>query len=110
MSKSDFAESNDYSSTWFSQFASNQFKHLIPPAYLDRIREYVSDLDAAALRVNSDGLVNDVVIVNDDLVFRFPKNDRARQALAQETRILDLVRRYVDMPLPVFGSLGIAVM
>ncbi|MGH2522287.1 MAG: phosphotransferase, partial [Anaerolineales bacterium] len=40
--------------------------------------------------------------MNDARVFRFPKNEHAREALAREIMILDLVRRYVEMPVPAF--------
>jgi aminoglycoside 2''-phosphotransferase len=70
--------------------------------YLDRIRERFPSLDLASARLNRDGLVNDVVIVGEELVFRFPKNDAARLALAQEAHVLDLVRRYVSQPVPYF--------
>lgn len=52
--------------------------------------------------MNRDGLGNDVVIVNDQRVFRFPKHVQAKQLLRKETRILAFVRQYVDMRLPVF--------
>ncbi|HZS05259.1 MAG TPA: phosphotransferase [Blastocatellia bacterium] len=71
--------------------------------YLDRIRECYPELRIASVRANHDGLVNDVVIVNDELVFRFPKNDTwARQLLVGEIRVLNLVRRYVSLPVPAF--------
>ncbi len=74
----------------------------IPPLYLDRIREYYPDLAASTARFNTDGLVNDVVIVGDERVFRFPKNAQAQEALAREIKLLDLVRRYVTLPVPIF--------
>ena len=64
----------------------------IPPLYLDRIREYYPELAASTLQVNHDGLVNDVVIVGDERVFRFLKDEHAQEALNREIRILDLVR------------------
>jgi aminoglycoside 2''-phosphotransferase len=53
------------------------------------------------MRTNQDGLVNDIVIVNDELVFRFPKAAWAKQALARELKVLALVRRHVDLAVPV---------
>src|SRR5262245_41475912 len=72
------------------------------PAYLDRIRECFPNLTISNVRSNSDGLVNDVVIVNDELVFRFPKSDPARQALAHEASLLELVHTHVTLPTPHF--------
>lgn len=73
-----------------------------PAAYLDRIRAGYPELTITTARLNRDGLVNDVVVVNEALVVRFPKDDRAHRALAQETRVLDLARRHVTVPLPDF--------
>ncbi len=70
--------------------------------YLQRIRALAPGLDLDQVTVNNEGLVNDVVIVNHEWVFRFPKADWAKAALKQETAILDVVRRYVDMPAPHF--------
>jgi aminoglycoside 2''-phosphotransferase len=74
----------------------------VPSSHLDRIRECFPTLALASVRHNPDGLTNDVVIVNDELVFRFPKDERARAALVREAKALDLVRRYVTMPVPYF--------
>jgi aminoglycoside 2''-phosphotransferase len=78
--------------------------------YLERIRERFPGLDLAGARLNRDGLVNDVVIAG-ELVFRFPKDDAARQALIQEARVLELVRRRVALAVPRFEHLeaGMAV-
>jgi aminoglycoside 2''-phosphotransferase len=70
--------------------------------YLERIHQHDPKLAIATAHLNQDGLVNDVVIVNDQLVFRFPKTDWARQALQHETKILTLVRRYLTLPVPIF--------
>ncbi len=74
----------------------------IPSLYLERIQEFFPDLTTTSIRVNNDGLVNDVVIINDEVVFRFPKHDWAKQALVQEAKILELIRCYVSMPVPFF--------
>jgi aminoglycoside 2''-phosphotransferase len=72
-------------------------------AYLDRIKECFPELVISSVQSNMDGLVNDILIINEDLVFRFPKNDHwARRLLANEIKVLDLVRKYTDMRVPVF--------
>jgi aminoglycoside 2''-phosphotransferase len=68
--------------------------------YLGRIRAVFPSLAIASARVNSDGLANDAVIVNDELVFRFPKTGEARELMAYELAALDVARRYVTLPLP----------
>ena len=74
----------------------------ISSSHIDRIRECFPTLALNSVRHNPDGLANDVLIVNDELVFRFPKDEGARAALAREAKALDLVRRYVATPAPYF--------
>jgi aminoglycoside 2''-phosphotransferase len=70
---------------------------------LKQIQESFPDLHISSVAANPDGLINHVLIVNEEMVFRFPKNDTwARQLLANEIRVIDLLRKYVDMPMPVF--------
>lgn len=47
------------------------------PAQLAAIQRAFPTLSPDKVRINQDGLVNDIVIVNDELVFRFPKDDYA---------------------------------
>ncbi len=70
--------------------------------HLQRIRARFPDLVISTVYEDRDGLVNDIVIVNDELVFRFPKDAQARQTLAREAQILDLVRAHVAMRVPFF--------
>lgn len=74
----------------------------IPAAYLEQIRVYYPDLVISSVYADSDGLINDVYIVNNELVLRFPKNGEARETLALEISVLDLAHRYLDMPVPSF--------
>lgn len=74
--------------------------------YLERIRQLLPDLHITQVDVNSEGLVNEVVILNRKIIVRFPKADWAKEALKQETAILDLVRQHVDMPVPHFEQRG----
>lgn len=69
--------------------------------YLNRIRECLPHLVIESIRANQDGLINDVLIVNDQLVFRFPKNETwARDLLANEIRVIQLARNYLDVQIP----------
>jgi aminoglycoside 2''-phosphotransferase len=71
--------------------------------YLERIRRYMPNLRIDQLEQNSDGLMNGVLIVNGERVFRFAKDEAwIRECLGKEARVLDLVRQYVAMPVPVF--------
>ncbi len=78
----------------------------IPDRYLDIIHGQLPNLDSNTLRMNRDGLVNDVVIVDARWVFRFPKTDEGKRAQARESRILDVVRQSVEMPVPAFTRLS----
>lgn len=71
--------------------------------YLSRVHEHFPNLAVNALDLNQDGLVNDVLIINHEWVFRFPKNAWAREMLVHEARILQLVRRYVTLPIPDYA-------
>ena len=68
--------------------------------YLERIRAIAPDLEIRSLQDNSDGLINNIFIVNDDVVFRFAKDEYGVRALATERRVLDLVRGRVGLPVP----------
>lgn len=71
-------------------------------AYLDQIRADFPTLNIGTARLNSDGMVNDVVVVNDDLAFRFAKTDYGRQLLEYEAHLLELIARHVGTPVPRF--------
>ena len=69
-------------------------------SYLGQIHADFPQLSIASARINHDGLMNDVVVINDDLVFRFAKNEQAQQLLAYETQLLQLIARSVSTPIP----------
>jgi aminoglycoside 2''-phosphotransferase len=69
--------------------------------HLNRIRECVPHLSVESVQLNQDGLTNDVLIINSELVFRFPKNETwARDLLANEIKVIDLARTYLDIAIP----------
>src|SRR4249920_915331 len=73
------------------------------PNYLQKITEIFPNLKLASIRANNDGLINDVLIVNDDLVFRFPRNsDWGIKLFQNEINIIELARNYVEIALPQF--------
>jgi len=74
----------------------------IPAAYLDRIHAILPTLVITSMHFNQDGMMNDVVIVNDQLIARFPKDGHAKESLSRESRILELVGARVGMPVPHF--------
>lgn len=75
----------------------------INPAHLKKIKVIFPNLEISTLRANTDGLINDVLIVNEDLVFRFPRNsDWGVKLFTNEIKVIELARKYVEIPLPRF--------
>jgi len=70
------------------------------PPHLDRIRRHWPDLEISSLDVNTDGMVNDVVVVNGERVFRFAKHEWGRAMLVAEAAILDVLGPRVDLAVP----------
>lgn len=70
--------------------------------YLDQIQRLAPELTIHQLGYNHEGLVNDIVIVNGQRIFRFPKSEWARTALRHEAQLLALARQHVEMRLPHF--------
>jgi len=58
------------------------------------------DLRISSLRAGDDGLINDVLIVNEELVFRFARDEAGCRALEREARLLAFVRPRVSLPVP----------
>src|SRR5687768_6146411 len=68
--------------------------------YTTRIRELYPDLVVQNVRLNHDGLLNDVVVVNGELVFRFAKTGFGTKDLIEEANVLRLLRKYLTLPIP----------
>jgi aminoglycoside 2''-phosphotransferase len=75
-------------------------------SYMQRIREICPDLSVRSAIFNAEGLYNDVVIINDELVFRFPKDESASNNLTREINILRLLKNNitVNVPAPFYES------
>jgi aminoglycoside 2''-phosphotransferase len=71
-----------------------------PTDYSQRIREIVPELAIEQIRLNRDGLLNDVVIVNEQFVFRFAKREFGFKDLLEEAELLRLVRPYLTLMIP----------
>ena len=69
-------------------------------SYENRIRKAVAQLKIESITLNREGLMNDIVIVNGDVVFRFPKHEYSSKHLKNETRILRILRKYVSLQIP----------
>jgi aminoglycoside 2''-phosphotransferase len=75
-------------------------------AYELRIREIVPDIAVTSLALNRDGLMNDVVMVNEELVFRFARHEYAFKHLNDEARILRFLRKYLTLEIPTLLHVG----
>jgi aminoglycoside 2''-phosphotransferase len=76
--------------------------------YRARILAICPSLEIEQLCANDDGLVNDVVIVNEQLVFRFAKDDAGVRAMAAELHILQQIapRLPLAVPRPFYAKPG----
>jgi aminoglycoside 2''-phosphotransferase len=70
------------------------------PKPLQRVLQILPDLQISSLRAGEDGLVNDVLIVNEELVFRFARDEAGRRALEREAHLLAFVRPRVSLSVP----------
>ena len=68
--------------------------------YLNHIQRTFPDLDLQDVQINREGMVNISVIVNQERVFRFPREEWGVDLLRKEMNALDLARKYVDIPVP----------
>jgi len=69
-------------------------------SYEKHIREIVPHLEINTLDLNQEGLLNDVVMVNDELVFRFAKRGYGYKDPREEAAVLRLLRNHVTLQTP----------
>jgi aminoglycoside 2''-phosphotransferase len=69
-------------------------------AYEQRIRTLFPDIAIQSASLNDDGLLNDVVIINDELIFRFAKRDFFYKDPQEEARVLRLLQNYITLRIP----------
>ncbi|MCA9835823.1 MAG: phosphotransferase [Trueperaceae bacterium] len=73
---------------------------MIPAYYSETIQTFSPELDLSQAVFNQDGLVNDVVLIQ-DRVFRFAKNETwALELLEQELKILKLLQPCFTLKIP----------
>ena len=69
--------------------------------YLSYIKERYPEMECKSVHVNfTDGLHNDVVVINGTDVFRFAKHDFSKGLLNNEYKVLQIVKQFVDMSIP----------
>lgn len=75
--------------------------------YLQNIRRAYPDLPISSVSFNDQGQYNDVLVVNAELIFRFPKYAHGLESLQIEAAILAGIQDYVPLavPRPAFNNL-----
>ena len=68
--------------------------------YERRIREICPELVIKSVSLNKEGLLNDVVIVNENLVFRFAKREFGYKDPQEEANVLEFLKKYITLPIP----------
>jgi aminoglycoside 2''-phosphotransferase len=68
--------------------------------YKARIREISPELIIKGIKLNDAGLLNNVVVVNNEFIFRFPKNQSAVEYLPTEARLLEFLRDKLTLEIP----------
>ena len=67
--------------------------------YLQRIRTIKPELEVRTVRTTS-GQFNDIITVNDELIFRFPRSLHEANLLAYEVAILSKLQHKTTLPIP----------
>jgi len=71
-----------------------------PSTYEERIRKIAPEVVVNSIAINREGLLNDVVIINGELIFRFPKHEYGLRHLKDEARLLRLLQNYITLRIP----------
>lgn len=69
--------------------------------HIKQIQHARPDLEIADIQYNQDGMLNDIVIINSSVIFRFPRFSWVLEDMQQETAVLDLISRRSGIPVPV---------
>lgn len=75
------------------------------------IKQAYPELEIESVEPNLDGQYNTVLVVNDQLIFRFPRFEAGIEQLALETEILTAVQPYISLnvPNPIYRNFDTAV-
>lgn len=66
----------------------------------DQIHSVMPDLEIKKIVLHREGIVNDVLIVNDQWVIRFTKTDWGKELLAMEDRLMRFIHPLVSLKVP----------
>lgn len=70
------------------------------PYWHTQIHKIMPDLEIRDFEMHQEGLVNDVLIVNHEWVFRFTKTEWGKELMALEDRLLTCLNARVTLPIP----------
>ncbi|HKY42478.1 MAG TPA: phosphotransferase [Pyrinomonadaceae bacterium] len=71
-----------------------------PGPYEQRIRELFPELNIESISINREGLLNDAVVVNHELLFRFAKTGFGFTDPLAEAKVLHFLRKYITIQIP----------
>jgi aminoglycoside 2''-phosphotransferase len=76
--------------------------------YTKQIHRFYPHFEISSARIDQGGQYNDVIILNNEWIFRFPRYEETIQTLEVENAILEAIREYVTLtiPNPVMHSQG----
>ena len=69
-------------------------------SYIQAIRNIYPDFNIETVQLNQQGQFNDILLVNGETIFRFPKTQREAARLVTETGLLRSLQRHVALPIP----------
>src|SRR5260370_7070708 len=68
--------------------------------YIQAIRDIYPDFKIDMVQLNQDGQFNDILLVNYETIFRFPKTLREADKLMRETVLLRTLQTHATLPIP----------
>ena len=68
--------------------------------YAEKIRMFFPELNIKSAEINEDGQYNDVLVINESLIFRFAKVHDAIRTLRREVTILGYLQERISLPIP----------
>ena len=68
--------------------------------YIEFIKEKNPSLFVEKYSFNNEGQNNDIVIINDDIIFKFPKHLEEIGKMKRETDILNMLKKYITLDIP----------
>lgn len=71
-----------------------------PLLYIHAIQDAYPDFSIETVQLNQNGQFNDILIVNNESIFRFPKTQREAAKLVTETALLRSLQAHVILPIP----------